>query len=63
MKLNLLMNIVIGCLFLTIGFVNIIINSDLMANSIEWSIAVYSIIGIGGFNIGIAIAKINKLSK
>ena len=63
MKFDLLMNIVIGCLFLAIGLANLIINPNVMAISPFWTIVVFSLIGIGGYNIGAAIAKVNKLSK
>lgn len=63
MKFDLLMNIVIGCLFLFIGILNLIINVDVMANSPFWTIVVYTFFGVGSYNIGTAIAKMNKLSK
>lgn len=65
MKFDLLMNIVIGSLFLCIGFVILIINIDvdIMAINPFWTILVFTLIAVGGYNIGTAIAKVNKLSK
>jgi len=63
MKLHVLANLYIATLCLTIGFLNIILNGKILLDNPFWMLIILTLIGIGAFNLGIAIAKINEMGK